>query len=83
MDSSVTLTRGSAHGSFEGCSSLKQKKFRDVSISRLSSVLGGEKASHHFRIARIGPGWVVGTVEGVSGIHNPGYHVAGTLWLLV
>lgn len=39
---------------------------------------GSEKMAHHFRVARIGPGWVLGSLEGASGLQNTGYHVAGT-----
>lgn len=36
------------------------------------------RTSHTFRLARIGPGWVVGAIEGASGLKNPGMHVAVT-----
>ena len=31
-----------------------------------------------FRLARVGAGWVVGAVEAVSGMENPGLHLAVT-----
>jgi len=33
---------------------------------------------HAFRLALVGPGWILGTIEGVSGMKNPGVHVAET-----
>jgi hypothetical protein len=66
-----------------GGGSLRRMKGSGGSIGRRSLGEQGEKTSHHFRIARIGPGWVVGTIEGASGVQNPGYHVAGTLCLFM
>jgi CRP-like cAMP-binding protein len=34
--------------------------------------------SQTFRLARIGPGWIAGTVEAVSGRQRPGFHIAVT-----
>ena len=36
------------------------------------------RTSHNFRLARIGPGWVVGIIEGLAGLRNPGIHIAVT-----
>jgi CRP-like cAMP-binding protein len=43
--------------------------------SLLKSNPGG---SQTFRLARIGPGWIAGTLEAVSGMRRPGDHVAVT-----
>eukprot|EP00521_Asterionellopsis_glacialis_P011202 CAMPEP_0195293998 /NCGR_PEP_ID=MMETSP0707-20130614/13943_1 /TAXON_ID=33640 /ORGANISM="Asterionellopsis glacialis, Strain CCMP134" /LENGTH=932 /DNA_ID=CAMNT_0040354855 /DNA_START=29 /DNA_END=2824 /DNA_ORIENTATION=- len=65
----------------------------DVSIGHLNaraSTLGREGAflksiaenrndqGYTFRLSRLGVGWVVGSVEGVSGIRNPGKFIAVT-----
>jgi hypothetical protein len=35
-----------------------------------------------FRLARVGPGWVLGSIEAVSGMQHPGSHVAGKSFLV-
>lgn len=36
------------------------------------------KHTQTFRLAKIGPGWVVGSIEAFTGLKNPGIHVAVT-----
>lgn len=61
--------------------SISGLKVRSGTIGREYASL---KASHSapqqqsFRLARVGAGWVVGTVEAVSGMENPGLHLAVT-----
>ena len=37
-----------------------------------------KRATHSFRLASFGPGWVVGMTEGCSGMKNPGLYFAVT-----
>jgi CRP-like cAMP-binding protein len=39
---------------------------------------GQDTSNQRFRLARIGPGWVLGSIEAVSGTQHPGSHVAVT-----
>jgi CRP-like cAMP-binding protein len=63
----------------KGLSTLNRQHARTGSIGRRSSVF---KASlrgltqQHFRLARIGPGWLVGTIEISTGHRDPGVHIA-------
>jgi hypothetical protein len=87
-DSSVTLTRGSVHdisldgftSSFDSDSSVGQMKARSASLRRRAAQMKGpgQERTTHFRVARVGPGWILGSMEGLSGNQNSGYHVAGT-----
>ena len=45
--------------------------------ARLKQLRRGERGLQNFRLARIGQGWVVGTIEGCSGMKNSGKHIAG------
>jgi hypothetical protein len=47
--------------------------------ARVKQARLADRAVQSIRLARIGAGWVVGTIEGCSGIRNPGIHVAGKL----
>lgn len=62
--------------------SLNQLNARSGSIgkemARLKEGGGNDASSQRFRLARIGPGWVLGSIEAVSGTQHPGSHVAGT-----
>lgn len=83
-DSSVTLTRGSLAGSlpsglsFDSDSSIGHVKARSSSRRAAELKAAGQERATHFRVARIGPGWVLGSMEGASGHQNTGNHVAGT-----
>jgi len=46
--------------------------------AKMKQVRRGERGLQNFRLARIGPGWVVGTIEGSSGLRNAGMHIAVT-----
>lgn len=83
-DAASTLTRGSMRSN----SSLRvsQPSISNTdSLSRIqameySNILEASRKenSQTFRLARIGPGWIAGTLEAVSGRQRPGDHVAVT-----
>jgi hypothetical protein len=87
-DSSVTLTRGNIAdipldgftSSFDSDSSVGQMKARSASLRRRAAQMkaAGQERTTHFRVARVGPGWILGSMEGLSGNQNSGHHVAGT-----
>lgn len=87
-DSSVTLTRGSltqntlelTRSSFDSEGSIGQMHARSKTMARRVETIksAGHVNTTHFRLARIGPGWVLGSIEGASGNQNTGRHVAGT-----
>ena len=63
--------------------SISHLNARSATIGREAAILKAttgfrSRTSHTFRLARIGPGWVVGAIEGASGLRNPGVHVAVT-----
>jgi len=62
--------------------SIGNVKARSVTVARQSQHFKqstmNQDATHHFRLARFGPGWVVGTLERFSGLRNPGTHIAVT-----
>lgn len=79
-----TISRGSLRRS--GSSSMFGSNTYNDSLTRIqarslaqySSLLNKDGSSQTFRLARIGPGWVAGTLEYVSGMRNSGDHVAVT-----
>jgi MFS superfamily sulfate permease-like transporter/CRP-like cAMP-binding protein len=85
-DSSVTLTRGSltqntlepTRSSFDSEGSIGQMHARSKTMARRVETIksAGHVNTTHFRLARIGPGWVLGSIEGASGNQNTGRHVA-------
>ena len=87
-DSSLTLTRGTVRqdtleptgSSFDSEASIGQRNARSKSAARRVATIKspGHVSTTHFRVARIGPGWVLGSIEGASGNQNTGRHVAGT-----
>ena len=46
--------------------------------AKMKQLRRSERGLQNFRLARIGSGWVVGTIEGASGLKNSGVHVAVT-----
>jgi CRP-like cAMP-binding protein len=46
--------------------------------AKMKQLRRSERGLQNFRLARIGSGWVVGTIEGASGLKNSGVHVAIT-----
>lgn len=66
--------------------SLNQLKARTGSIGREMARLkagGDDKTNQSFRLARIGPGWVLGSIEAVSGLQHPGSLIAGMTFVLL
>jgi hypothetical protein len=61
--------------------SLSQLKARTGSIgremARLKAGGGNGTTNQSFRLARVGPGWVLGSIEAVSGVQHPGSLIAG------
>jgi len=82
-DASLTTTRG---GSGLGLNlldggSLNRMRARRGTLGRQLQIMKetGHRPQHHsIRIARIGPGWVVGATEGLSGNHLFGIETAMT-----
>jgi hypothetical protein len=67
--------------------SLNQLKARTGSIgremARLKAGGGNDTTNQSFRLARVGPGWVLGSIEAVSGMQHPGSLVAGMTFVLL
>ena len=77
-DTNATATRGSIRtltfndtGSLTTGDSLTKIQARSLGRFPLAP-----EESQTFRLARIGPGWVAGTLEAVTGIRRPGDHIA-------
>jgi CRP-like cAMP-binding protein len=83
-DTSATATRGTMRSmNFGGSEGLgagnSLTKIQAKSLLQYSPLLNVNKGEcTTFRLARIGPGWVAGTVEAVSGMRRPGDTVAVT-----
>jgi hypothetical protein len=67
--------------------SLNQLKARTGSIgkemARLKAGGGNDTTNQSFRLARVGPGWVLGSIEAVSGMQHPGSLIAGMTFVLL
>ena len=50
---------------------------RELTMLKVASGHRSQRDEHNFRLARIGPGWVVGDMEGSASLRNPGLYVAG------
>jgi len=63
-------------------SSISQFNARTPSVGKAlamaKSAVAAQRTTHTFRLAKIGAGWVVGMIEGCSGLRNPGIHIAVT-----
>lgn len=81
-DTSETLTRGNTNSLKRRISrnDLTRMNARTGSIGRQVAALKAgahdEMACQNMRLARIGPGWVVGAIEGATGLKNPGCYIA-------
>jgi len=53
-------------------------KIQAMEYSNILSAAVQNGEGQTFRLARIGPGWIAGTVEAVSGRQRPGFHIAVT-----
>jgi CRP-like cAMP-binding protein len=72
------MTRGSM-ASFSSSSGNTLSKLQARSLGRMSSLMAAQKGhAQSFRLARIGPGWVTGTLEAISGERRVGDVVAVT-----
>jgi len=81
-DTNSSLTRNS-HGALRSLSSLKARSpSRAGSYKKLKqrkrNITLAQRDTHTFRLARIGPGWIVGSIEAFTGMKNPGVHIAVT-----
>jgi CRP-like cAMP-binding protein len=82
----ATATRGTLRrsGSFNNHSASlgnyndSLTKIQSTSLTQYSSLLSSGGDSRTFRLARIGPGWVAGTTEYISGMRQLGDHIAVT-----
>ncbi|KAL7532451.1 hypothetical protein ACHAXR_004636, partial [Thalassiosira sp. AJA248-18] len=87
-DSSASLTRGRTRSAFfaaphlsSATDSIGQVKARSATIGRVANLLkkspGAMMAQNHiFRLARVGPGWVIGSIA--QGQEIPGTYIALT-----
>ena len=50
---------------------------KELAMLKAASGHRAQRDMHNFRLARIGPGWVVGDMEGSASLRNPGLYVAG------
>jgi CRP-like cAMP-binding protein len=72
------MTRGSMT-SVGASSGNSLTKLQARSVVRMSSLMDAQKGhAQSFRLARIGPGWVAGTLEAISGMRRVGDVVAVT-----
>jgi len=84
QDTSATLTRGTTKTNTSKASNQtlipatdSLSKIQAMEYSNILEASRNEEA-RTFRLARIGPGWIAGTLEAVSGRQRPGFHVAVT-----
>ena len=88
-DSSASLTRGRSGSLFaaphlsNSTDSIGQVQARSATVGRCANLIkknpGALMAQNHvFRLARIGPGWVIGSMTGFMGKDIPGTYVALT-----
>eukprot|EP00980_Cylindrotheca_fusiformis_P000207 scaffold42_cov133-Cylindrotheca_fusiformis.AAC.4 len=85
-DTEATITRRDLHRPYSSSSSSvggdayndSLTKIEATSLANYASLLNTERNSQTFRVARIGPGWVAGTLEYVSGMRRAGDHMAIT-----
>ena len=75
-----TLTRSGSRSTLTGHAqmSLNVLKARSIPVTPQAPGMSHQER-REFRVARIGPGWVLGTGESLTGMSNPGKYVAGTL----
>lgn len=74
---SLTRTRRST-GTYNNFDSIGHLKARSGSVARQVALLKDQKQydMQTFRLARIGPGWVIGNHEALSGLESPGATIA-------
>lgn len=81
--SDATLSRVGSSSTFYGnAGSLNQLKARSGTIGRQLAKMKdtiADSSVRNIRVARIGPGWVLGNTEALTGTANPGSAVAGTI----
>eukprot|EP00934_Nitzschia_sp_Nitz4_P003214 Nitzschia sp. Nitz4//scaffold136_size62208//36921//40785//NITZ4_006373-RA/size62208-augustus-gene-0.1-mRNA-1//1//CDS//3329535633//3204//frame0 len=80
-DLSLTMTRSRSSiglSSYEPLKTLKHQHARMGTIGRRVAMLKNGIANNPIRIARIGPGWVIGTVENATGLRQSGTVVAAS-----
>jgi CRP-like cAMP-binding protein len=84
-DSGMSLTRGSMIGApsssgYDPRVSLSSMQARTGSMGKQAAMLKSgarrRQMETSIRLARLGPGWVVGTLEGVGATQYPSHHVA-------
>ena len=79
-DASETLTRGrSTLNRSRNFGTLGNLHARSGTVGRQRAAMRAnarEPMTQTFRLARIGPGWVCGAIEGASGLRHAGVHVA-------
>ena len=81
-DATETLTRGrSTLTRSRSSSTLGNLHARSGTLGRQRAAMKAasrDNMTQTFRLARIGPGWVCGAIEGASGLKHAGVHVAVT-----
>lgn len=71
-------TRRSSTGTYNNFDSIGHLKARSGTIARQVALMKDQKQleMQTFRLARIGPGWVIGSHEALGGAQSPGVTVA-------
>jgi CRP-like cAMP-binding protein len=81
-DATETLTRGrNTLTRNRGSGTIGHLHARSGTVGKQRAAIKAssrEATTQTFRLARIGPGWVCGAIEGASGLKNTGVHVAVT-----
>jgi CRP-like cAMP-binding protein len=74
----MTRTRSGSSGTYNNFDSIGHLKARSGTVARKVAMLKDQKQYRiqTFRLARIGPGWVIGSHEALSGIQSQGVTVA-------
>lgn len=74
------MRRDSSSGSDDFSSMSATDTLSGIQAMEYSTILQASRNAdaQTFRLARIGPGWIAGTLEAVSGRQRPGQHVAVT-----
>ena len=77
------LSKYSSSGWMSNGNSIGHYNARTHTIGKQTSYLKSQisnrsRQSHTFRLARIGPGWIIGAIESCAGLRNPGIYTAVT-----
>ena len=78
-DPTQSLMRNSrSFGTLHSIGSMKARSPSKAQLLSYEKKKSTHRRTHTFRLARIGPGWIVGSTEAFTGLKNPGIHIAVT-----